>query len=108
MPLSKVRVAFLLAIITLSSSVFSADYDLVISGGRVMDPETRYDAMPAVDKEGSIIPWDAPYSAFIGHPRTAGADAATLRLAREEGVPLMHTLSQLSYWSASHLGDAGL
>ena len=29
-------------------------------------------------------------------------------MAREAGVPLMFTLSQLSYWSAKHLGDAGL
>jgi N-acyl-D-amino-acid deacylase len=75
---------------------------------RMPDMTVAADAMPAVDKEGKIIPWDAPYSAFIGHPRTAGAHAATLRLAREDGVPLMHTLSQLSYWSAVHLGKAGL
>ena len=31
-----------------------------------------------------------------------------LRLARENGVPLLFTLSQLSYWSALHLGQAGL
>ena len=30
------------------------------------------------------------------------------RMAREAGVPLLFTLSQLSYWSAKHLGDAGL
>jgi len=66
------------------------------------------DAMVAIDKTGKLLPWDAPYEAFSGHPRTAGAHAATLRLAREHGVPLMHTLSQLSYWSALHLGQAGL
>ncbi len=66
------------------------------------------DAMVGIDKDGKLLPWDAPYEAFAGHPRTAGAHAATLRLAREAGVPLMHTLSQLSYWSALHLGQAGL
>ena len=45
---------------------------------------------------------------FSGHPRTAGTHAKTLRLAREEGVPLNFTLAQLSYWSALHLGDAGI
>ncbi len=45
---------------------------------------------------------------FSGHPRTAGTHAKTLRLAREEGVPLNFTLAQLSYWSALHLGDAGV
>jgi N-acyl-D-aspartate/D-glutamate deacylase len=29
-------------------------------------------------------------------------------MAREADVPLMFTLSQLSYWSAKHLGDAGV
>ncbi len=45
---------------------------------------------------------------FAGHPRTAGTHAKTLRLARDEGVPLNFTLAQLSYWSALHLGDAGI
>ena len=52
--------------------------------------------------------WNAPYTAYKGHPRTAGTRGKVLRLAREEGVPLMFTLSQLSYWSAKHLGDAGI
>ena len=29
-------------------------------------------------------------------------------MGREANVPLLFTLSQLSYWSAKHLGDAGL
>lgn len=32
----------------------------------------------------------------------------TLQLARENNVPLMFTLAQLSYWNAKHLGDTGL
>ncbi len=52
--------------------------------------------------------WDDPYTAYAGHPRTAGAHSKTLRLGREYGVPLMFGLSQLSYWSAKHLGDAGV
>ena len=31
-----------------------------------------------------------------------------MRLGREQGVPLIQTLKQLSYWSALHLGDAGI
>jgi len=38
----------------------------------------------------------------------AGTHAKTLRLGREQGVPLMFQLAQLSYWPALHLGDAGL
>lgn len=66
------------------------------------------DAMAGVGTDGKLLPWDADYSKYAGHPRTPGAFAKTLRLGREQGVPLMFTLSQLSYWSALHLGDAGL
>jgi N-acyl-D-glutamate deacylase len=54
------------------------------------------------------LTWDDDPALFKGHPRTAGTHAITLRLARENGVPLMFTLSQLSYWSAYHLGRTGL
>ena len=66
------------------------------------------DQMPPVDIEGNLLSWDDPYEAYNGHPRTAGTHAATLRLGRENSVPLMQTLAQNSYWSAKHLGDAGI
>ncbi|MCT9098431.1 amidohydrolase family protein [Haloarchaeobius sp. HME9146] len=66
------------------------------------------DAMLGVGTDGNLLSWDADYTEYAGHPRTAGSMAKTLRLAREMEVPLLFTLSQLSYWSAKHLGDAGL
>jgi N-acyl-D-amino-acid deacylase len=55
------------------------------------------------------VDWDDDIMGkYKGHPRTAGSHAKTLRLGREQDVPLMQSLSQLSYWSALHLGDAGL
>ena len=45
---------------------------------------------------------------FAGHPRTSGSHSTVLKLAREEGVPLMFTLSQLSYWPAYHMGATGV
>ena len=66
------------------------------------------DAMVGLDKDGKILPWDVDVSRYAGHPRTASSFSTTLQLARENGVPLMFTLSQLSYWSAKHLGDTGL
>ena len=66
------------------------------------------DQMPPVDAEGNALGWDDPYDSYNGHPRTAGTHAKVLRLGREHGVPLMHTLSQQSYWAAKHLGDAGI
>jgi N-acyl-D-glutamate deacylase len=49
-----------------------------------------------------------PFEEYTGHPRTPGSRGKVLKMAREEGVPLMFTLHQLSYWSAKHLGDMGL
>lgn len=66
------------------------------------------DATGGRGQDGEPLAWDADYSKYFGHPRTAGSRAKVLRLAREQGVPLMFTISQLSYWSAKHLGDAGL
>jgi hypothetical protein len=66
------------------------------------------DQMPPVDGDGRILTWDDPYEVYVGHPRTMGSHATTLRLAREHGVPLMQMIAQNAYWSAKHLGDAGL
>jgi len=66
------------------------------------------DAMVGLDKDGKMLPWDADVSRYAGHPRTAASFSTTLQLGREQGVPLMFTLAQTSYWSAKHLGDMGL
>ena len=52
--------------------------------------------------------WDDDPAMFKGHPRTSGSHTTVLRLARENQVPLIFTLAQLSYWSALHLGETGL
>ena len=66
------------------------------------------DAMAGVDADGNLLPYDADVTRFAGHPRTAASYTTTLKLAREQGVPQMFTLAQLSYWTAKHLGDTGL
>ncbi|WP_439100629.1 amidohydrolase family protein [Congregibacter sp.] len=63
------------------------------------------DGMPI----SSSFDWNTPYNALPnGHPRTAGARGRTLRIAREEGIPLMHVLAAMSYRPAKHLGATGL
>jgi len=66
------------------------------------------DAMPSFDADGNLLGRDDTFEAYSGHPRTAGTQAKVLRLAREHDVPLLHAIAQLSYWSALHLGDAGM
>ena len=66
------------------------------------------DAMVGVGADGESLPWDADWSEYRGHPRTAGTRGASFRMAREQGVPLMFTVAQSSYWAALHLGNSGL
>ena len=66
------------------------------------------DAMAGIGDDGQLLSWDADWNEYRGHPRTSGTRGKTFRLAREQGVPLMFTISQASYWVAKHLGDTGL
>ncbi|MBU2941422.1 aminoacylase [Shimia thalassica] len=66
------------------------------------------DAMAGIGDDGELLPWDADWSEYRGHPRTSGTRGATFRMGREQGVPLMFTIAQASYWVAKHLGDTGL
>jgi N-acyl-D-glutamate deacylase len=66
------------------------------------------DAMAGVGADGKLLPWDADWTEYRGHPRTSGSRGASFRMAREQGVPLMFTIAQASYWSAKHLGDTGI
>ncbi|AXI49069.1 aminoacylase (plasmid) [Sulfitobacter sp. SK012] len=66
------------------------------------------DGMPALNEKGERLEWDSPFEEYAGHPRSAGSHAILLRLARENDVPLMFSLAQLSYWAAKQLGDAGI
>jgi len=66
------------------------------------------DAMAGVGADGKLLPWTADWSEYRGHPRTSGSHGTCFRLGREQGIPLMFTISQASYWVARHLGDSGL
>ena len=66
------------------------------------------DGMPGLDNKANRLAWDAPYESYAGHPRSAGSHAKVLRLARENDVSLMHSIAQLSYWPAKHVGDTDL
>jgi len=66
------------------------------------------DAMAGIGEDGELLPWSADWNEYRGHPRTSGTRGRTFRMAREQGVPLMFTIAQASYWSAKHLGDTGI
>ena len=53
--------------------------------------------------------WDTPYEKIPNtHPRLAGTHGTCLRIAREQGIPLMQILEASSYNAAKYLGDTGL
>jgi N-acyl-D-aspartate/D-glutamate deacylase len=69
------------------------------------------DAFPySMKADGSFAQdWDTPYDAVNGHPRSAGTHALMLQLSREENlVPLMLTISKMSYMIANFLEDNGV
>jgi N-acyl-D-glutamate deacylase len=66
-------------------------------------------ASDAVGATPYDAPWDYPFEKLGGtHPRTAGSRGATIRLGRENNIPMMQLMSILSYNAAKHLGDTGL
>ena len=66
-------------------------------------------ASDAVGAKPYDAPWDYPLDKLGGtHPRTAGARGATIRLGRENNIPMMQLMSILSYNAAKHLGAIGL
>ena len=66
-------------------------------------------ASDAMNAGPSFGPWDTPLSELGNmHPRGAGARGASVRLARENDIPLMQIMAILSYNAAKHLGDTGL
>ncbi|RLQ20557.1 hydrolase [Seongchinamella sediminis] len=66
-------------------------------------------ASDAPPVEPHFGPWDIPLDQLGNtHPRAAGTRAATIRLGRENNIPMMQLMSILSYNAAKHLGDTGL
>ena len=67
------------------------------------------DAMPAVPGDWDQLAWDTPYEDLPNtHPRLAGTHGKSLRIARENDIPLMHVLATFSYYPAKYLGATGL
>ena len=66
-------------------------------------------ASDAMFAEPLMAPWNTRFEKLGNtHPRLSGARALTLRLGRENDIPMMQLLSILSYNAAHHLGRTGL
>jgi N-acyl-D-glutamate deacylase len=66
-------------------------------------------ASDAMAAEPVFGPWETPLDQLGNmHPRGAGARAISVRLGRENDIPLMQIMAILSYNAAKYLGDTGL
>jgi N-acyl-D-aspartate/D-glutamate deacylase len=69
---------------------------------------TGSDAMP-LPGGWDQFPWNLPYEKLQNmHPRASGSHGTSLRLARDNDIPLMQVLATFSYNAAKHLGDTGI
>lgn len=62
------------------------------------------DGMPLVDAHGHSLPFDAPFGAGLGHPRSAGTFATYLRIAIDDGsLTMPQIIAKTSYLQARFL-----
>jgi len=66
------------------------------------------DSVPYRDEEGNLLPVDADFSRYNGHPRVANTYGVIFKLAREEGVPLMDMVNNAAYVPANYYSRLGL
>lgn len=62
------------------------------------------DGMPLVDEDGKSLPFDAPFGAGLGHPRSAGTFATYLRIALDDGsLTMQQIIAKTAYLQAVFL-----
>jgi len=66
------------------------------------------DSIAYFDKNGELLPIDAHFSEYGGHPRNSGTYGIVYREAREQGIPLMEMVNNTSYIPAKYFSRLGL
>ncbi len=62
------------------------------------------DGMPLVDSAGRSLPFDAPFGAGLGHPRSAGTFGTYLRIAIDDGsLTMPQIIAKTGYLQATFL-----
>ena len=61
-----------------------------------------------MDEAGKVLPIEAHYSEYGGHPRNSGTAGIIFREAREQGIPLMDIVNNASYIPAKYFSRVGL
>ena len=87
--------------------VATKDLAIVSDGLAWFDEEYGFEPQSYPGATG-VTGYDYPYEKWKGHPRAVGSRGKAFRLARENNVPLMQVVSNASYFSAKHMGLAGV
>ena len=66
------------------------------------------DSIAYFDKDGKLLPIEADFSEYGGHPRNASTYCIVFREAREQGIPLMDIVNNVSYIPAKYFSRLGL
>ena len=66
------------------------------------------DSIAYYDEDGKLLPIEAHFSKYGGHPRNAGTYGIVFREAREQGIPLMDIVNNASYIPAKYFSKVGL
>ena len=62
------------------------------------------DGMPLVDEHGKFLPFDAPFGAGRGHPRSAGSFGTYLRIAIDDGsLSMLQIIAKTAYLQTQFL-----
>jgi len=87
--------------------VYKMPKEAIVDWIRLPGVAIASDGIPMIPNDN--LKWDTPYEELPNtHPRTVGSYAKTLRLARENNIPLMQVIAMTSYNWAKPLGDTGL
>ena len=66
------------------------------------------DSIAYYDADGKLLPIEAHFSKYGGHPRNAGTYGIVFREAREQKIPLMDIVNNASYIPAKYFSNVGL
>ena len=66
------------------------------------------DSIAYYDENGELLPIEAHFSKYGGHPRNAGTYGIVFREAREQGIPLMDIVNNASFIPAKYFSKVGL
>ena len=88
--------------------VLVRDEDWINQWPHMKDTAIANDVVTFFDDNGEVLPEDADYADYGGHPRNARSYSYVFRLAREQGVPLMDIVHNAGYTPAKYLSRLGL